>query len=133
MNYKMKIYLAGGMKSGWQNTVINKLKDRCIFFNPQDHQLNNAKEYTIWDLHFVNSSDIIFVYLEKENPSGFGLTLEIGYAKALNKTIILVDERSKFDSSFANYFKIVRESASVVFDDFESGLNYLERFSIYCI
>lgn len=133
MNNKMKIYLAGGMKSGWQNTVINKLKDRCIFFNPQDHQLNNAKEYTIWDLHFVNRADIIFVYLEKENPSGFGLTLEIGYAKALNKTIILVDERSKLDSSFANYFKIVRESASVVFDDFESGLNYLERFSIYCI
>lgn len=129
----MKIYLAGGMKSGWQNTVINKLKDRCVCFNPQDHRLNNAKEYTIWDLHFVNQADIIFAYLEKENPSGFGLTLEIGYAKALNKTIILVDERSRFDSSFANYFKIVSESANVVFDDFESGLDYLERFSIYGI
>jgi len=133
MNNKIKIYLAGGMKSGWQDTVINKLKNSCIFFNPQDHGLINANEYKTWDLHFVNQADIIFAYLEKENPSGFGLTLEIGYAKALNKTIILVDERSINDSSFLNYFKIVRESADVVFDDFESGLNFLERFSIYFV
>jgi len=133
MNNKTIVYLAGGMQSGWQNTVIDRLKDRCVFFNPQDHMLSNSKEYTTWDLHFVKQSDIIFAYLEKDNPSGFGLTLEIGFAKALNKTIILIDERSKIDPKFSNYFKIVRESANVVFEDFESGLSYLERFSIYCI
>lgn len=133
MNNKTIVYLAGGMQSGWQNVVIDRIRDRCVFFNPQDHMLSNSKEYTTWDLHFVKQSDIIFAYLEKNNPSGFGLTLEIGFAKALNKTIILIDERSKIDPKFSNYFKIVRESANVVFEDFESGLSYLERFSIYCV
>lgn len=131
MNGKVKIYLAGGMKSGWQDRVINKFSDRCIIFNPQDHKLNCAKEYTIWDLHFVSRADVIFGYLEKDNPSGFGLAVEIGYARALNKTIILVDEKSNTDPSFSIYFKIVRETSDIVFGDFESGLNYLERFSIY--
>lgn len=133
MKIRPKIYLAGGMKSNWQSAVLDKYKDRFQFFNPQDHELANEKEYTIWDLHFVKESDIIFAFMAKDNPSGYGLTLEIGYAKALNKTIILVDERSNLDSAFQKYFKIVRESASIVFEDFESGLDYLERFSIYSI
>lgn len=133
MKIRPKIYLAGGMKSNWQNKVLSRYGDSFIFFNPQDHKLETEKEYTIWDLHFVKEADIIFAYMDKHNPSGYGLTLEIGYARALNKTIILVDERSSEDTSFHNYFKIVKESASIVFDDFESGLNYLERFSIYSI
>lgn len=129
----MKVYLAGGMKSDWQSILINKFQDNFIFFNPQDHQLDNSKEFTTWDLHFINQSDIIFAYLQNDNPSGFGLTLEVGYAKALNKTIILVDERSKNDIHFSSFFKIVRESANVVFDNFDDGINFLERFSIYKI
>lgn len=130
---KVKVYLAGGMKSGWQDNIIERFKNKLFFFNPIDHKLDKSKEYTVWDLHFVKESDILFAYMEKDNPSGFGLTLEIGFAKALNKTIILVDERSKNDIQFSNYFKIVRESASVVFEDFQSGLNYIERFSIYAV
>lgn len=133
MSFKMKIYLAGGMKSNWQSNVKSKFANNFIFFNPQDHKLEKPKDFTCWDLHFVNQADIVFAYLEKDNPSGYGLTLEIGYAKALNKTIILVDERSKVDRSFSNYFNIVRESANVVFEDFESGLRYLDRFSVYSI
>lgn len=129
----MKVYLAGGMKSNWQTLVINRLKNNFTFFNPQDHNLNNVNEYTVWDLHFVSQSDIIFAYLDADNPSGFGLTLEIGYAKALNKTIILIDEKSKADQVFTQYFKIVRNASSIVFDDLESGIKYLERFSIYTI
>ena len=130
---KMKIYLAGGMKSEWQNIVKGKFRNSFIFFNPQDHKLNNPQEYTVWDLHFVKQSDIVLAYLNKENPSGYGLTLEIGYAKALNKTVILIDERSKEDLPFSGFFKIVRETADVVFEDFDSGLKYLEKFSIYSI
>lgn len=128
---RIRIYLAGGMRSGWQKKVIERLKDRCLFFNPEDHGLANAKEYTQWDLYFIKQSDIVFAYQEDSNPSGYGIALEIGYAKALNKTIILVDERSQIDSSFSNYFKIVRESSNIVFDNIELGIDYLERFLIY--
>ena len=44
--------------------------------------------------------------MQKDNPSGFGLTLEIGYAAALGKQIILVDEKSSFDEIFEQKFKI---------------------------
>ena len=131
MNNKAKVYLAGGMKSGWQDNIIERFKNKFIFFNPRDHKLDNPIEYTLWDLHFVKESDILFAFMEKENPSGFGLTLELGFAKALNKTIILVDERSAVNESFANRFKIVRESSSVTFNNIEDGIKFLDRFGIY--
>lgn len=133
MKHKEKVYLAGGMKSGWQDTVIEKYGDKFIFFNPRDHKLNKPDQFSTWDLHHVKSADIIFAYFESDNPSGIGMTLEIGYARGLNKTIILVDEKSPSDSFFANKFRIVRNSADVVLDSLEEGLAFLERFSIYSI
>lgn len=130
---KPNVYLAGGMGSGWQEDVIKRLEGKFNFFNPRDHHLDTPKEYTNWDLFFVSKCDIVFGYMEKDNPSGFGLTLEIGYAKALGKTIILTDERSSIDESFSRRFKIVRESSSVVYENLESSLKFLERFSTYSI
>ena len=127
----IKVYLAGGMDSNWQSNVISDLKDNFIFFNPVDHQLDKSIEYTNWDLFFVNKCDILFAYMEKNNPSGFGLTLEVGYAKALGKIIILIDEKSKENIQFRNKFQIVRSSASVVFDELSRGIEYLKSFNRY--
>lgn len=124
----LKIYLAGGMNSDWQSKVINRFDNNFIYLNPQNHNLSNSKEYTVWDLFFVQKCDILFGFMENTNPSGFGLTLEVGFAKALNKTIILVDEKSASDSFFKEKFRIVRESASIVFDSLEDGQNYLDSF-----
>ena len=130
-NFNMeKVYLAGTLNTSWQSKIIDRLKDKFIFYNPQDHNLGESHMYTVWDLHFLQKSDIVFAYLNKENPSGYGLTLEIGFAKALNKTIILVDEKSLNDSSFEKNFRIVRESSSIVFDSLETGLEYLLKFSL---
>ena len=56
------------------------------------------------------------------------LALEVGLALGLNKTIILVDDRSKHDSNFEMYFKIVHESANVVLPSLEEGISYLHRY-----
>lgn len=125
---KNKVYLAGGMKGDWQSRVIEYSKDEFEFFNPQDHKLKKPKEYTGWDLFYLDKSDICFAYLEKDNPSGIGLSLEIGYAKALGKMIILVDEKSGLDYKEYNKFGIVRNSSTVVFDNLEEGLEYLNSF-----
>lgn len=130
---KPNVYLAGGMSTGWQDQIIKKYGNEFHFFNPRDHQLDNPIEYTTWDLYFVDKCDILFGYMEKDNPSGFGLALEIGYAKALGKTIILVDERSSSDESFSKKFKIIKASSNLIFDDIVSGMKFLERFSIYSI
>lgn len=125
-----EVYLAGGMNnSDWQSRVINEVKSKDIlFYNPREHQLNDSTEYTVWDLYYVKKCDILFAYMQKDNPSGIGLTLEVGYARAIDKTIILIDERSAEDEVFASRFEIVRQSASIVFDSLEKGIDFLSKF-----
>ena len=124
------IYLAGGMKSDWQHIVINKYynNSNAVFTNPQNHGLNNPKLYTTWDLHGVKQCDILFGYMEEINPSGYGLAAEIGYAKAMNKTIILVDERSAVDDAFRYKYAFIHNIADVVFDNLDDGMEYLGTF-----
>ncbi|MDP2089501.1 MAG: nucleoside 2-deoxyribosyltransferase domain-containing protein [Flavobacteriaceae bacterium] len=125
----IKVFLSGGMnESNWQQQVINLVgKDGYIYFNPREHFLLKANEYTMWDLFYVKNCDVVFAYMQKDNPSGFGLTLEIGYAAALGKQIILIDEKSSLDEIFEQKFKIVRESSSIVFDNFSDGITYLKN------
>ena len=75
-----KIYLAGGMNDvDWQKKVINSFegldnqKAKFVFYNPREHMLTESREYTIWDLFYVRKCDILFAYMQKNNPSGFGL------------------------------------------------------------
>ncbi|WP_159798933.1 nucleoside 2-deoxyribosyltransferase domain-containing protein [Flavobacterium sp. MK4S-17] len=126
---KTKVYLAGGMnQSNWQKNVIESINsENFIFYNPREHSLTDSTEYTFWDLFYVKQSDILFAYMQSDNPSGIGLTLEVGYARAMDKSIILIDEKSKVDKNFAARFEIVRESATIVFDNLEDGINFLKK------
>ena len=124
----LKVYLAGSLNSDWQSQIINRFGNDFIFYNPKDHELNNSIEYTVWDLFYVKKADILFAFMEKDNPSGFGLTLEVGYAKAMGLTIILVDEKSNIDLAFKENFKIVRSTATVVYNSLEDGMEFLSSF-----
>lgn len=129
MRNKPKVYLAGGLSSKWQLPIIDRFQEQFVFFNPGEHLLERKAEYTAWDIHYVKECDILFAYMERDNPSGYGLTLEVGIARALDKTIILVDERSEDHDFFAMKFRIVRQSSSIVFEKLEDGLNMLQSFS----
>lgn len=116
---KVKIYLAGGFKSGWQDRVISTYP-QFEYLDPRSHGLTNPDAYTAWDLAAIKACDIVFAYLEKDNPGGYALALEIGYAKALDKIIILVNEKP------ANrYLDMVNACADDVFLTFEYGLKCL--------
>ena len=128
-NNKLKIFLSGGFKTNWQDIIIDKFGDNFIFFNPKEHKLDDPKQYTAWDVHFVKECDILFAYMEETNPSGYGLAFELGLAYGLNKTIILVDEKSPKDKLFDKYFKITHYPANIVFDSFQNGMKFLESFS----
>ena len=130
MNFTTKVFLSGGFKSNWQLKVIQELNDRFIFFNPRDHDLEHSEFYTTWDIHFVKECDILFAYMEESNPSGYGLAFELGLAYSLNKTIILIDERSESDFTFAKYFKILYKPSGVVLNNLSDGIAYLRKFSI---
>lgn len=130
MAYKAKVFLSGGFKSNWQKKVMDALKSDFIFFNPREHGLENSDSYTAWDIHFVKNCDILFAYMEESNPSGYGLAFELGIAYAMNKTIILIDERSHFDRQFEKYFKILHRPSGVVLTNLQQGIDYLKTFSI---
>lgn len=129
ISMETKVYLSGGMnESNWQDKVINAVgREGYIFYNPRLHNLAHSKEYTIWDLFYVKNCDIVFAYMQKENPSGYGLTFEIGYAVALSKPIILVDERSENDTNFKRYFEIVKQSSSINFTKLDEGIKFLKN------
>lgn len=127
-----KVYLAGGFKSDWQTKVKNsssfywldpKEKERA----PMDLEPMTLNEYGVWDLHHVKQADIVFVYCESDNPGCIGLAVEAGYAKGLGKTVILVLEKNNTTIK-DRYLDFLRTVSDIVFDDLDSGINYLAKF-----
>ena len=120
----MKIYLAGGFRSGWQDAVI-RLASHHAFLDPRMHGLTEERDYTKWDLDAIRESDLVFAYLEKDNPSGAGLALEIGYAHALGKVIVFVEEPGH---PHTRYFGMARQCADRFCADLSEGVNFLRDF-----
>lgn len=125
----IKVYLAGGMKSGWQKRVAID-GPPATYIDPCDHGLGGEVEYTTWDLFGIDQADVIFVYFEAGNPSGYGLCLEAGYARARGKVIVLVDEKSAVDPVIKRRLGMLRSVASVVFTELAAGIEFLHRLAI---
>jgi Nucleoside 2-deoxyribosyltransferase len=118
------VYLSGGQRSGWQQEVRAEVP-QLDYLDPSAHHIEQADAYTAWDLAAVRACDLVFAYLEITNPSGYGLSVEIGYARALGKVVVLVDEKSESDPRLERRLRIVRATASVVFFSFADGVDYL--------
>lgn len=123
---KQNVYLAGGFNSDWREKV--KACANVSFIDPKEKEQKKEfqwDEYGCWDLHFIKQSDICFVYMERSNPSGFGLSVEIGYAKGLGKTVILVLETGHEKDSYLTFLMTV---ADVTYDNLDDGINFLASF-----
>lgn len=132
---KQKVYLAGGFKNDWQSKVISS-SEWITWINPKSKEYTNGErttmsvpEYGKWDLHYIKQSDIVFVYVEKDNTSCIGLSVEAGYAKGLGKMVILVLEPNH-ETIKDSYLSFITQVADIVFSDLESGINYLKSFAI---
>jgi nucleoside 2-deoxyribosyltransferase len=104
------VYCAGGTRSGWAQKVKEAVPGP-IYLDPAQHGLKEENDYTDWDLTAVDMADVLICYLEKDNPSGAGLAVEVGYAAAKGKTIIYVEEPG---FQFSRYFGMVRRCATYV-------------------
>lgn len=123
---KQRVYLAGGFNSDWREKV--KMCTNIEFKDPKEKEVKKKHEwfeYGCWDLHYIRHTDICFVYMEHNNPSGYGLSVEIGYAKALGKTVILVLEKGHEKDQYLQFLKTV---ADVVYDNLEDGIDFLKSF-----
>jgi len=125
------VYLAGGFHSGWQDRLMNNV-DFLHFSDPRVHGLENKIQYTMWDLEAVRRSDWVFAYIEATNPGLYSLAVEVGYAKALGKYILLVDEKSSSDLETERYLGMIQSVADIVFESFDEALGYMKSLeSIY--
>ena len=66
---------------------------------------------------------MVLAYLDQENQNGYSLALELGYAKALGKTILLVEEHEAGERD--KYLQTVREVADFCFDSLGEAVSYL--------
>jgi len=125
---KQKVYLAGGIRSNWQQKVIDNVD--AIFFNPRTKEVDRTltlTEFGTWDLHFIKQCDIVFAYMEKNNPSGIGMAVEMGYAKGLGKTVILCLEP---DNEFikAGYLQFMKKVSDVVYENIDEAIAHLQLY-----
>ena len=98
------------MKDGWQDKALAVLKryPSVEVLDPRSwaNLCPNAYEYTRRDLNAIASCDAVLAYMDSSNPSGFGMSLEIGYAYAKEKHVFFVDAISQDWRS--RYFDMVR-------------------------
>lgn len=121
------VYLAGGLKSGWQDFVKLKMP-KLRYLDPRSHGLTRSAEYTAWDLTAIRQSDCVFAYFEASNPAGYALALEVGFARALGKFVILVDDKSRTGDDIARHLEMVGSSADIVFPSLEEGITFLAKY-----
>lgn len=122
-----KIYLAGGFRSNWQADAATRLSGSFELLDPSQHNIQDPAEYTRWDLDAISQSDIILANMEGSNPGGYSLALEVGFAKALGKRIIMVDQIA--EPSVKRYFEMVRQCSERVFPTLSEALDYLSSLT----
>lgn len=117
------VYLAGGMNHGWREEVMERVQG-AIYFDPTYNGLTSEKEYTAWDLDAIDRSDIVFAYMEENNPSGIGTATEVGYAVAKGKYVIYVQDVN-LQASRKPYFGMIRAMARFITQRFDVGIEHL--------
>lgn len=123
-----KIYLAGGIRSNWQEKVTSSVD--AEFYNPRTKEVDKVltlKEFGTWDLHHIKKCEIVFAYMERTNPSGIGMSVEMGYAKALGKTVILCLEEGN-ERIKDGYLQFMKKVADITFTDIDEAINYLKLY-----
>ena len=125
-----RVYLAGGMHSDWRKIITKTLEGSASYFqfiDPMTNKMRAPDQYTFWDLRSIDQCDILIGFMDQSNPSGFGLNLEIGYAKALGKTIILiVPEDFTRDDKRSKYFEMARICADVIVPTLSDAVYFLK-------
>lgn len=116
---KSKIYLAGGWGK-FRNTVINDTD--AIWLNPENMTIKN--NWFELEVNAVKECDGMIAWFEKGNPSGFGMTFEMGIAFALNIPYLLIVE----DEEMLKYkFSMQSAGSYKTFKNWEDTLNFINK------
>ena len=140
------IYLAGNTHELWREELkemvfggerdISELTFLEPFQSPEGRNFFPAVEgtsplspgeYTTRDLLFIDKADLVFAYLHpySEYSRHVGTSAEVGYARGLNKRIIIVDEFGE------ESFEFLKQMADVVFENLGKGATYLRMLALH--
>lgn len=119
----IKIYLSGGMYSGWQDKLPSI--EGVEFFDPRvlpQQNLNVSANYFVnEDVKGVRESDLVFCYIEESNPMPLGAAWECAVAAENNIPIITVWEKGYVDPFFSVY-------SLYLYTNFEDGIKRLTKY-----
>lgn len=115
-------YLAGGMQSDWREAA--SIYSAHTFIDPRklNEGVTDPAIYTERDLAAIRQCDGVLAFMSPDNPSGYGLSVEVGYAAALDKPIAWVDTLG--DDWRARYFGMHRHMGHVC-PDFYAAVFWL--------
>lgn len=124
---KPLMYLAGGMSSGWQDKVKERLKHLVRFYDPRtDSNQNCLADLTVADRDNAIACDYMLAYFEKDHPSGLGMCAEIGMAAASG---VLQDKnvRIYFVDEHAHIHGFVAALCFRIYTDLDAALDRIEK------
>jgi nucleoside 2-deoxyribosyltransferase len=93
----VNIFLAGSLDNEWRQDVkasILDLRGDVVFFDPTEHLMHDPKHYTQQDLTALVNCDIVFARVEMALRNYAAVAFQLGFAHALGKKIILVNEKN---------------------------------------
>lgn len=118
-NSKSKIYLAGGWGK-FRNIVMSDTDAEWL--NPES--MTDRTNWFQLETDAVKNCDGLIAWFEKGNPSGFGMTYEMGIAFALNKPYLLICE----DPDMLKYkFSMQSLGSEKTFGSWEEALKYINE------
>jgi len=90
----ISLFLSGGLKTGWQDEakfIIDAAGVTVRYLDPRkwQNETTTPREYTKRDIDAIKDCQIVLAYMDSQNPSGMGLSVELGYASALGRKIVL--------------------------------------------
>ncbi len=107
MKKPVDVYLAGGMKSGWQDRVradLRKLKERGLvrWNDPRDNLTKNQGEIKLLSAVRIKTADIVFANEQDRDSQIAAINLEIKLARQLGKNIIVLAARETWHTDSEN-------------------------------
>jgi len=113
-----RIYLAGGLDSGWREALAERWYHKAICIDPfKDSRQGAIYEFTGDDLACIDQCDILLGFCAW--PQFDGMALEFGYAHKGGKTIIYVATLPRVSSMMAAVSK-------AVFTDLDEAVKFIE-------
>lgn len=138
MKKPVDVYLAGGMRTGWQEDVkrdLKKLHDAGLvrWSDPRENDTRDPKEYEPLDMMRVETADIIFGYAEDGNPGLYALCVELAFGKAKGAKTLLVNLlKEETDPKRKRYFSFTGVVCDFQVDNLNAGVQLLEKM-IYAL